>query len=211
MIEELYFLITLILLMYNFIETFKMPLEVCDIIIKLYDDNLKDVEEGVLGADKRIDHTQKQSKDLTLGCDSFDKCGDYYKLLDKFTGEYIDRFQKVHNMKQGLGPLEYRENGVIQKYPKGGGFKRIHYERGTPRHMARELVYMTYLTNTPNAGTHFPYQETTTECIKGDTIIWPASHTHPHVGIVSETHEKMIITGWISYDFGNYLPIMGIG
>jgi len=211
MIGELFFLITLILLMYNFIETFKMPIDVCDTVIKLYENNLENVAEGVLGAKKKIDHTHKQSKDLSLGFNDFDKCGDYFKLLDKFKDEYIDRFQKVHNMSQGLGPLQYREAPVIQKYPKGGGFKKIHYERGTSKHMARELVYMTYLTDTPNAGTHFPYQEKTTECIKGDTIIWPASHTHPHVGIITETNEKMIITGWISYDFGNYLPIKGIG
>ena len=56
---------------------------------------------------------------------------------------------------------------------------------------------MLYLnTVTDNGGTYFPRQDTLTNAIKGDMIIWPAYFTHPHRGIVSETQEKYICTGW---------------
>ena len=55
---------------------------------------------------------------------------------------------------------------------------------------------MTYLNNAPNAGTQFKYQKLTTPCKKGLTLIWPAEFTHTHRGVISDTHEKTIITGW---------------
>ena len=57
---------------------------------------------------------------------------------------------------------------------------------------------MTYLTNTPNGGTEFLYQNIKTECVKGITLLWPAYWTHTHRGIISKTHGKEILTGWFS-------------
>ena len=34
---------------------------------------------------------------------------------------------------------------------------------------------------------------------KGNLILWPADFTHPHVGVVSNTQEKYISTGWFNY------------
>ena len=36
-------------------------------------------------------------------------------------------------------------------------------------------------------------------CITGNTLIWPAEFTHPHVGQISEEHTKYIVTGWFIY------------
>ena len=36
-----------------------------------------------------------------------------------------------------------------------------------------------------------------TEGKKGLTLIWPADWTHTHRGVISQTKEKTIITGWI--------------
>ena len=57
---------------------------------------------------------------------------------------------------------------------------------------------MTYLTDTPNGGTEFLYQNMQTESVKGTTLLWPAYWTHTHRGIISKTHRKEIITGWFS-------------
>ena len=56
---------------------------------------------------------------------------------------------------------------------------------------------MTYLNDVPDGGTEFLYQNLTTKAIKGNTVIWPATWTHTHRGQISQTHEKIIITGWI--------------
>ncbi len=97
----------------------------------------------------------------------------------------------------------------IQYYPPGGGFKIWHYENTWQRDdkqphdttMARRhLVFMTYLNDVTDEGqTEFFYQRRLVAPRKGLTLIWPAGWTHTHRGIPSETQEKYIITGWISF------------
>ena len=35
--------------------------------------------------------------------------------------------------------------------------------------------------------------------MKGDLIVWPPDFTHTHHGVISKTHDKMIVTGWIHW------------
>ena len=89
----------------------------------------------------------------------------------------------------------------MQWYQKGGGYHTWHHENdGSRRNIHRHLVFMTYLNDATNAGTQFKYQNITTPCVKGLTLIWPATHTHVHKGQISETHEKAVVTGWYSFD-----------
>ena len=93
------------------------------------------------------------------------------------------------------------EGANIQYYKPGAGYFAEHCER-TSKNENRCLVWMTYLTDTPNAGTHFKYQNITAPCKKGLTLIWPTDFTHTHRGQISDTHEKYIITGWFGYEKG---------
>jgi hypothetical protein len=43
------------------------------------------------------------------------------------------------------------------------------------------------------------YQERTIEARKGRTLIWPPDFTHTHVGVVSPSQHKYIITGWFNF------------
>ena len=63
----------------------------------------------------------------------------------------------------------------------------------------RCLVFMTYLNDVEKGGTFFPYQQRLVKAIKGKTLIFPSDWTHTHVGQISETQEKTIVTGWYSY------------
>ena len=58
---------------------------------------------------------------------------------------------------------------------------------------------MTYLNDVPKGGTEFYHQKIKTKAEKGLTVIWPSDWTHTHRGIISNTHEKYIVTGWLSY------------
>jgi hypothetical protein len=59
---------------------------------------------------------------------------------------------------------------------------------------------MTYLNDVPNGGTEWFHQDKYVEAQKGLTVIWPADWTHVHRGRVSHDHEKIVATGWFSYD-----------
>jgi len=187
--------------MYSFINTYKMPLDICDKVIDYYEKNNHKVIAGALGPvkEQKVDKNLKDSFDLAITKEQTYELSDYFLRLKKMISEYIEDIKSQHNLDANFGPYTLSEAVNIQKYPKGGGFKTLHFER-THGFKDREFVFMTYLTDTPNAGTNFPYQNITTECVKGDTIIWPAGFTHPHVGIISNEHEKMIITGWINFE-----------
>ena len=176
---------------YNFIETYKIEnTNLCDNLIKYWKKNKEYKFEGTLG-DNIIDKTMKDSIDVCFFNTSKNKTiRSFFKQLSSNVQEYITKYRivsKVHTSPQNL----------IQYYDKGGGYRRLHYERDNVGVTSRQLVYMLYLnTVTNNGGTEFPYQNITTPAIKGNLIIWPAEFTHPHKGIVSPTQEKYIATGW---------------
>ena len=84
---------------------------------------------------------------------------------------------------------------------KGEGFKNIHFENTFRiKDFTRVLVFMTYLNDvTEGGGTTFTYQDITVKAEKGKTLVWPTDFTHTHVGEVSKTQDKYIITGWLNY------------
>ena len=63
----------------------------------------------------------------------------------------------------------------------------------------RHLVWMTYLTDNPNGGTEFHFQDLYIPAEKGKTVIWPAEWMYTHKGRVDNENEKMIITGWMEF------------
>lgn len=182
----------------TFIETYKIDLEVCDKIIGLYNLNKKNVRPGRLGENPRIDKSMKDSLDITIPIHLYGHFEPFFELLKTHVSEYIDKYFYGAGA-TGMGPVGYSKHCNIQWYPKGGGYPAVHCERDHLNYADRALVWMLYLTDTPNGGTEFPYQEVTTECVKGDLLIWPSDLTHMHRGVVSKTHEKMIFTGWIIF------------
>lgn len=121
----------------------------------------------------------------------------YYDELGRCVSQYLDQHPIL---KTHLGPFSFPESSNIQRYLPGGGYKFPHFERSNYDVMSRMLVWMTYLNDvTDGGGTHFLYQDHTFEARKGRTLIWPSDFTHTHVGVVSPTQEKYIITGWINF------------
>ena len=46
----------------------------------------------------------------------------------------------------------------------------------------------------------FTYLNWTAPCKKGLTLIWPADYLYAHRGVISNTEDKMIITGWLGFN-----------
>lgn len=111
----------------------------------------------------------------------------------------IDAYVQRYNCCGTYGISIQLETWIIQHYNIGGGFKVWHSERmsGNFPICNRQLVFMTYLNTVKDGGTEFLYQNSQIEAVKGLTLIWPADWTHTHRGIISNTKEKTIVTGWI--------------
>ncbi len=182
----------------TFIETYTIDHALCDRMTDFFNRNKHLAQPGRLGKDLRVDTSMKHSLDLGIPSRIFGYFDPFFEQLSAHVNEYIKKYYDDAGG-AGMGPLGVAEVANIQWYPVGGGYPAVHCERDQLEFCNRALVWMLYLTDTPGGGTAFPHQGLVTECVKGDLLLWPTDMTHMHHGVVSETHEKMIFTGWINY------------
>lgn len=92
-------------------------------------------------------------------------------------------------------------NANLQHYEPGMSYDGEHCEHGSDEDTCcRVLAWMIYLnTVSDGGGTRFWQQKTRANAVQGTMLVWPASWTHSHSGIVSPTEHKYILTGWCSY------------
>ena len=179
----------------SFIAGWYIDPKICDELIALFKENKEHQGPGVVAWDGRVDKSMKVSTDFglhkTYQHPAFLK---YKKLLGTLTDLYKNKYPEVKQ----LSKFEIMEKSNIQYYAPGGGYFVKHFERSS-RAENRCLVWMTYLNDVAEGGTHFKYQNLTTPAKKGLTLIWPPDFTHTHSGQITQHHEKYIITGWMGY------------
>ena len=144
------------------------------------------------------DKNIKDSIDISFsGSENIPILIDYLKELQKCILLYQKKFEDVLLLdKFGITHEGYN----IQYYKVGGGFKTWHNERNILKHCHRILVFMTYLNDVKDGGgTKWIFQDLELQAEKGLTVFWPVEWTHKHVGIVSPTETKYILTGWYSF------------
>ena len=147
--------------------------------------------------DKYVDKDYKESLDLHVPVSlHLPEIHNYLMSLQKVLNKYLERFPFAE-----LSRFEIVEPLSLQHYPIGGGFKEWHTERAnsSPGNVYRHLVFMTYLNDVPDGGTEWFHQDKYVPAKRGYTVIWPSDWTHFHRGVVSNTSEKFIITGWFSF------------
>ena len=174
----------------NFIETYKIDLEVCDDLILYYNHNMEYKNMGMIGSNK-VDKNIKDSMDINFFNSSNDyRIKNFFSAIQPCIIDYVEKYNIRYAVKT------YVANN-IQYYKPKGGYPQLHYERDPGIDSSRRVVvYMLYLNDVKDGGTYFPFQNITTQAVKGDLILWPADFTHPHRGVISDTQEKYICTGW---------------
>ena len=189
----------------QFIGDFSIDPGVCERLIELHRacDRRGLVKPGTLHVDgkgRTVDRDRKDSLDLLLSevpgeLQAEYGVPEYQRELERCAMEYFKRFPNLANAQFAI-----REPPAIQHYRPGGGFKAEHCERIGLAGCTRGLVWMTFLNDvTDEGGTRFVYQDAKFEARKGRTLIWPTDFTHTHVGVVSPTQHKYIITGWFNF------------
>jgi hypothetical protein len=181
----------------DFISSWTIPEYICDEIVNFFNKNADLQYRGI--SNYGIGPTDaKVSTDLMIDPHNKDRpFGEYHQALQQCLDIYIEEYPDVNNLHR-FGIIEPIN---IQHYKKGEGFKIEHCERfgELNKSLKRCLVFMTYLNDVDDGGTIFKYQNRTVKAQKGKTLIFPVDWTHIHVGQISETKEKTIITGWYSY------------
>jgi prolyl 4-hydroxylase len=189
----------------QFVGDFLIDGAVCDRLIELHRacDRKGLVKRGRMGKGGSlvVDPEKKDSFDVSVDLVPAELLSEYgidryYAELQRCLHQYVEQ----HPMLKQVGKFRVTESPAIQHYRPGGGFKMPHFERSGHATATRMLVWMTYLNDvTDGGGTHFVYQKHTFEAKKGRTLIWPSDFTHTHVGVVSPTQHKYIITGWMNF------------
>ena len=179
---------------YSFIGGGKIDPEICDGMVDFFNTTTYlGKEEGHHGGG--VDKDIKDSVDLTIPRYLKDeRVTNYIDALGQVTRLYCDQYPQLKTI-----PWELTEDFNIQWYPKGGGFKALHCERGSAHFqcMGRVMAWMTYLNDIKEGGeTYFETQSCQVKPTKGLTLIWPADWTHMHKGLPAPNEEKIIVTGW---------------
>jgi prolyl 4-hydroxylase len=175
----------------NFIHLSKINKNLCKDIFKYYLNN----------EDKHIDPYHdtktKTAREIPISVSNDEYPFNAYKIeLQKCIDEYRVKYPEVDTLLEKWGLVE---DYNIQYYKPGQGFKKVHCERSCIEASKRVIVFMTYLNTVKNAGTNWPKQKFTSDCIIGNTVIWPTDWTHSHVGVINSKKDKCIITGWYSF------------
>ena len=187
----------------SFIAGWYINPQICDNLIDLFNENKDHQKQGVIGGPFNVDKEKKNSIDLGLHPDWDEpRFMVYKKVLKDCCSLYEEKYPEV----KGFHNYGMTEGANIQYYQPGGGYFAEHCERTSAKEN-RCLVWMTYLNDVPNAGTHFKYQKITTPAERGLTVIWPTDFTHTHSGQITKSYDKYIITGWMGYQTrGKYEP-----
>jgi len=178
----------------SFIQGWYMSESICDDVIDLFHDRKEYWVEGIVC--DRVQPDKKKSTDLHINNKDFSKpLLSYRTQLQWCLEQYIKIYPEL-----ALGGLyNVNTNYNIQHYNINEGYNYYHCERSLISSCLRNLVFMTYLNDVEDGGTQFKYQNLITPAKKGLTLIWPTDFTHTHRGVISQTKEKYIITGWYSY------------
>lgn len=125
------------------------------------------------------------------------------KLLSYLT-ETTEEYKKLNPCLNIIDSWKLHPSFQIQKYKPGECYFGEHCEHGSTSYgnniSNRIISWTIYLNDVlDGGGTKFTQYNYTIEARQGNLIFFPASWTHMHKGIVSNTEEKYIMTGWYCY------------
>ncbi len=120
------------------------------------------------------------------------------QIILKSINFYIEKYKEENPEVDMLYSWALRNSYNLQKYEPNGGYRKLHCENyNTGDYHSNVLVWMFYLnTVKEGGGTYFSNYDLTINAVEGRLVIWPPYWTHMHKGVVSETSEKYIATGW---------------
>ena len=177
----------------DFIKGWFIKKSICTDLIEYFEKKSNNHVRGRIGGGYKP--SWKKSTDLYLSPNNPD-LDPYLHAL----GDCMKEYRKIYPvLNDKVGKWNIVENINIQKYESQEGYPAWHCEREGAMQSNRMMVFMTYLNDVPEAGTHFKYQDLTTPAEKGLTLMWPTDFSHTHKGQITKHHEKYIITAWLVF------------
>ena len=181
----------------------------CDDIINYYEIYKKNTRDGVTtgGVNKNI----KNTTDITFFMENENT---FFSKIFKTISEII--FQNVEKWNTNLKKMNQHANveisfmdkhlflptGILcQKYKKNSGFYIYHHDFNLLKDYSyRVITFIIYLNDVLEGGETEFFGNIKIKPRRGRIVLFPASWTFPHRGIVPISDDKYILTGWIHTD-----------
>jgi Rps23 Pro-64 3,4-dihydroxylase Tpa1-like proline 4-hydroxylase len=111
----------------------------------------------------------------------------------------INRISKKYNFKELNEYGLFFETILVQKYKSNQGRYVYHndFSSESDKKRYRVLTYIYYLNDVDEGGETQFWDNYKIKPQKGKLVLFPASWTYPHSGLMPISHDKYIITGWI--------------
>ena len=160
--------------------------------------------KGVVGGGV-LSENIKKTRDLHMSMDK-DVFKDIDKLLYDQLHKHLYKYLVITNQPCFTLPAtQFTDSGFqIQKYEKNTGFYEYHNDE-TIRHEYndyRVLSYIWYLNNVEIGGETEFGGNVKIKPETGKLVLFPASWTFPHCGLMPIDNDKYIVTGWIYSKYG---------
>ena len=171
--------------------------EFCDYIITNFLEEKKKCDGVTSGG---INKEVKNTKDFHLKHNNneiwmqIDK--KLYESLNECLAQYRNKYEcfRIYEKMDDTG-------FQIQQYIKNEGFYIYHHDFVANRKKYRLLTFLFYLNDVEEGGeTEFFYGRYKVKPKAGKCVLFPASWTFPHCGIMPISNDKFIITGWLHND-----------
>ena len=184
----------------NFIYSVKNSLDekVCNEIITLFEASDKTYKGVVAGG---LLEDVKKSQDLRMAMDP-EVFKDLAKILYDELNKHLYKYIDIANQNcYTISASTYEDLGFqIKKYTKNTGFFKYHNDELIDhlQDRYRVLTYLWYLNNIEIGGETEFGGNIKIKPEMGKLIIFPATWTFPHCGLMPIDNDKYIVSGWIT-------------
>ena len=184
----------------EFIEIYENVLssELCDEIIDKFErEEKKFPGKTALGLNLNIKFTTDLHLKDVSGNEWIEIDKKLYSGLNKCIKEYREKYQAFRIY------TEMKDTGFqIQRYIANEGFYIYHHDFRAETSRYRILTFLFYLNDVDEGGeTEFLYGRLKVKPQKGKCVLFPASWTCPHSGLMPKSNNKYIVTGWLYFNY----------
>jgi len=172
-----------------------LPAELCDDMIKRFEEHTDDQYQGRIGQTASQDNSIKKTTDLVVSGKEHWK--DVDNNLFRSMGIAIKEFREAYPYFKG----PFKDMGYgIQRY-NPGEYYHWHIDGGSHDFSQRQLVALWYLNDVPGPGgeTEFLFQDIKIKPEKGKLVLFPPFWTHEHRAVTLNEGVKYIATTWIVF------------
>jgi len=186
-----------------------LPADLCDKIIKLYAKNKHLHFEGRTLSGLTSDLKKTTDMSITRGEDL--ELNTIDGILKNNLGHHMEKY--VMNIlgtcdNRYLTEGEMHDTGYqLQKYNKNEGLYNTHTDDSSQilsnEIHSRVVTFIWYLNDVTEGGETVFINKCKIKPKKGNLLIFPSLWTYPHCGMVPESNDKYIVTGWMYMSTNN--------